>query len=60
MQMILRAFQNAGHKPVVLIGGGTTKIGDPSGKDTVRQMLTPEAIDKNVEGICSVLKSCLL
>jgi tyrosyl-tRNA synthetase len=39
---------------VVLIGGGTTKIGDPSGKDTVRQMLTPETIGKNVKGICSV------
>ena len=37
--MILRHFQSAGHRPVVLVGGGTTKIGDPSGKDESRVML---------------------
>ena len=39
--MLLRRLQQAGHKPVVLMGGGTTKVGDPSGKDEARQLLTP-------------------
>ena len=38
--MMLRVFQKAGHKPIVLVGGGTTKVGDPSGKDKSRKMLT--------------------
>jgi tyrosyl-tRNA synthetase len=42
--MLLRRLQQAGHKPIALMGGGTTKIGDPSGKDTSRQMLTEEII----------------
>ena len=37
--MLLRLFQKCGHKPIVLIGGGTTRIGDPSGKDEARQLL---------------------
>src|SRR5215468_4898853 len=45
--MTLRRLQQAGHRPIVLMGGGTTKIGDPSGKDEVRQLLTPEQIEHN-------------
>jgi tyrosyl-tRNA synthetase len=39
--MLLRLLQRCGHRPIVLIGGGTTKIGDPSGKDEQRQLLAP-------------------
>ena len=49
--MILRLLQKHGHKPVVLMGGGTTRIGDPSGKDESRQMLTDAAIAANMAGI---------
>ncbi len=49
--MILRLLQKHGHKPVVLLGGGTTRIGDPSGKDESRQLLTDEAIAANMAGI---------
>ena len=49
--MILRLLQKHGHKPVVLMGGGTTRIGDPSGKDEARQMLTDGAIAANMAGI---------
>lgn len=42
--MILRHLQKAGHQPIVLVGGGTTKIGDPSGKDEARQILDEAAI----------------
>jgi tyrosyl-tRNA synthetase len=49
--MILRLLQRHGHKPVVLMGGGTTRIGDPSGKDESRQMLTDETIASNMAGI---------
>jgi tyrosyl-tRNA synthetase len=49
--MILRLLQKYGHKPVVLMGGGTTRIGDPSGKDESRQMLTDEMIAANMAGI---------
>ncbi len=49
--MILRLLQKHGHRPVVLMGGGTTRIGDPSGKDESRQMLTDEAIAANMAGI---------
>lgn len=52
--MILRHLQKCGHKPVVLVGGGTTKIGDPSGRDTTRQMLTDEQINANIAGISKV------
>src|SRR5512139_4338734 len=45
--MMLRRLQQAGHKPIVLMGGGTTKIGDPSGKDESRKLLTPETIQAN-------------
>jgi tyrosyl-tRNA synthetase len=49
--MILRLLQKHGHRPVVLMGGGTTRIGDPSGKDESRKMLTDEQIGANMAGI---------
>ena len=49
--MMLRWLQKTGHKPIVLMGGGTSKIGDPSGKDTQRSMLTNEQIDSNIASI---------
>jgi tyrosyl-tRNA synthetase len=49
--MILRLLQKHGHKPIVLLGGGTTRIGDPSGKDESRQLLTDETIAANMAGI---------
>ncbi len=57
--MMLRWLQKTGHKPIVLMGGGTTKVGDPSGKDTQRQLLTDEQIDKNLEGIRQVFSKFL-
>ncbi len=49
--MLLRLMQRHGHRPVVLMGGGTTRIGDPSGKDEARQMLTEAQIAANMAGI---------
>ena len=49
--MMLRRFQQAGHRPIVLMGGGTTRIGDPSGRDETRQLLTPEKIEANKASI---------
>src|SRR5438309_2258426 len=49
--MLLRRMQQSGHKPIVLMGGGTTKVGDPSGKDESRKLLTSEAIDANIASI---------
>ena len=49
--MLLRRLQQAGCKPIILMGGGTTKIGDPSGKDKSRSMLSPEQIQANIDGI---------
>ena len=54
--MLLRHFQRCGHKPIVLVGGGTTKVGDPSGKDASRQLLTQEKIDENIAGISQVFQ----
>ncbi len=54
--MILRLLQKHGHKPLVLLGGGTTKIGDPSGKDEARQVLTEEKIAENLAGIRKTLE----
>jgi tyrosyl-tRNA synthetase len=48
---MLRRLQQAGHRPIVVIGGGTTKVGDPSGKDESRQLLTQEKIDENKKTI---------
>jgi tyrosyl-tRNA synthetase len=49
--MLLRLLQKHGHKPIVLMGGGTTKVGDPSGRDESRKLLTNEEIDRNIVGI---------
>ena len=49
--MLLRRLQQAGHRPIVLMGGGTTKVGDPSGKDEARRLLTAEQIDANIASI---------
>jgi tyrosyl-tRNA synthetase len=57
--MLLRWFQRSGHKPVVLMGGGTTKVGDPSGKDESRQILTEEIIAANMAGIRGVFEKFL-
>ena len=52
--MLLRKLQQTGHRPIVLIGGGTTKVGDPSGKDEMRKVLTDTEIAANIAGIESV------
>jgi tyrosyl-tRNA synthetase len=49
--MLLRWWQKTGHKPIALMGGGTTKVGDPSGRDETRQLLTGEQIDENMASI---------
>ncbi|MDQ2803095.1 MAG: tyrosine--tRNA ligase, partial [Pseudomonadota bacterium] len=49
--MVLRLLQKHGHRPVVLMGGGTSRIGDPSGKDTSRQLLSDQRIAANMAGI---------
>jgi tyrosyl-tRNA synthetase len=58
--MLLRRLQQAGHKPIVLMGGGTTKIGDPSGKDESRKLLTNAAIDANIASIKRVFEHFLV
>jgi len=57
--MMLRRLQQTGHRPIVLLGGGTTKIGDPSGKDESRRMLTDEQIALNKAGIRKVFDKYL-
>jgi tyrosyl-tRNA synthetase len=57
--MMLRWLQKTGHKPVVLMGGGTTKVGDPSGKDSARKLLTDADIDNNLTGIKQVFQKYL-
>jgi tyrosyl-tRNA synthetase len=52
--MLLRLFQKCGHKPIVLIGGGTSRIGDPSGKDETRQLLDDAQIARNMAGIRTI------
>ena len=49
--MLLRRLQQAGHRPIVLMGGGTTKVGDPSGRDESRQLLTEQQINVNIAAI---------
>lgn len=51
--MMLRWFQKCGHKPLVILGGATARIGDPTGKDEARQVLTDEQITRNIDGIKS-------
>ena len=57
--MMLRRLQQAGHKPIVLMGGGTTKVGDPSGKDESRQLLSHEDIQGNIASIRRVFERFL-
>jgi tyrosyl-tRNA synthetase len=57
--MLLRLLQHCGHKPIVLMGGGTTRIGDPSGKDEARQLLDDAQIARNMAGIRTVFAKFL-
>ncbi len=57
--MMLRHLQQAGHKPIVLMGGGTTRVGDPSGKDESRKLLTDADINANMAGIKKVFANYL-
>ena len=57
--MCLRQLQKYGHQPIVLLGGGTTRIGDPSGKDKTRKILDENEIEKNIKSIELVLKKYL-
>lgn len=55
--MILRLLQKCGHRPIILIGGGTTKVGDPSGKDKSRQLLSTSDIEANISSIAKVFRN---
>ena len=57
--MVLRLMQKHGHKPIVLLGGGTTLIGDPSGKDSTRKVLGQKEIKKNIQSIKKVINKIL-
>ena len=57
--MCLRLLQKHGHRPIVLLGGGTTRIGDPSGKNKTRVILSEEEIEKNINNIKKILKKFL-
>lgn len=57
--MMLRTLQRTGHRPIALMGGGTTKIGDPSGKDEARKMLTDQQINDNIASIRKVFAKFL-
>jgi len=57
--MMLRLLQKHGHKPIVLMGGGTTKVGDPSGKDEARPLLSDQDIEKNKAGIRRIFEKYL-
>ena len=57
--MMLRRLQQTGHKPVVVMGGGTTRIGDPTGRDESRKMLTDEAIEANIASIRTIFAKLL-
>jgi tyrosyl-tRNA synthetase len=57
--MLLRRLQQTGHKPVVVMGGGTTRIGDPTGRDESRKMLSDKAIETNIAGILTVFEKLL-
>ena len=58
--MMLRHLQKSGHRPIVLMGGGTTKVGDPSGKDDARQLLSDEDIKQNKDGIRKIFEKYLV
>ncbi len=57
--MLLRRLQRAGHKPIVVMGGGTTKIGDPTGRDESRRLLDDATIDANIASIRRVFERFL-
>jgi tyrosyl-tRNA synthetase len=57
--MMLRRLQQTGNKPIVVMGGGTTKVGDPSGKDEMRQLLTPAQIESNKQSLLRVFERFL-
>ena len=57
--MMLRWFQKTGHKPITLMGGGTTKVGDPSFRADERPLLTPDQIDANIDGMKQVFAKYL-
>ena len=57
--MCLRLLQKNGHRPIVLLGGGTTRIGDPSGKDKTRKILSEDKIERNIKNIKNILKKFL-
>ena len=57
--MVLKLMQKNGHRPIVLLGGGTTLIGDPSGKDATRKILNKKEIDKNIKNIKKVFSKIL-
>ena len=57
--MLLRRLQQAGHKPIVVMGGGTTKVGDPSGKDEVRKLLDDDGIAANIASIRRIFERFL-
>ncbi len=57
--MLLRRLQQTGHKPVVVMGGGTTRIGDPTGRDESRKMLSDEAIEANIASIRTIFERFL-
>ena len=54
--MMLRTLQKTGHKPIVVMGGGTTKVGDPSGKDEARPLLSDQDIETNKNGIFKIFE----
>ena len=57
--MVFRLMQKYGHKPIVLLGGGTTLIGDPSGKDQTRKILKEKEINKNITNIKKIFLKLL-
>ena len=57
--MCLKLLQNHGHQPIVLLGGGTTRIGDPSGKDKTRKILSEKEIERNSKNIEKILRKFL-
>ena len=57
--MLLRLLQRSGHRPIVLLGGGTTKVGDPSGKDESRKLLSENEIARNIAGVRKVFERFL-
>src|SRR5437016_6740304 len=57
--MLLYWLQQTGHRPIALVGGGTTRVGDPSGKDESRKLLTDESIADNLKGIRAIFSKFL-